>query len=226
MRRKTRQLELGIKPVYKWGGRREGAGRTKGARSYVEHRARPFHEACEPVHVTWRLVRGLPTMRSRRLGGAIGRTIRGVTQSHVRRDTGFRILHFSIQPDHLHLIVEAGSKSTLASGLQGLAIWIARRVNEELGRQGAVFAERYHARALTCPRDVRNTIVYVLQNHRHHQPGLYLVDSYSSGLWFDGWAVPVARPPTPSPVADPGTFLARFGWRKHGLIHPKEGPAH
>ncbi len=165
-------------------------------------------------------------MRSRRLGGAIGRTIRGVTQSHLRGNSSFRILHFSIQPNHLHLIVEAGSKSTLGKGLRGLAIWIARRVNAELGRRGTVFAERYHARALTCPRDVRNTIVYVLQNHRHHQPGPYLVDSYSSGPWFDGWATPIATPSTPSPVAAPKTFLADLGWRKHGLIDPREGPAH
>ncbi len=149
-----------------------------------------------------------------------------MTQSHLRRDTSFRILHFSIQANHLHLIVEAGSKGTLASGLQGLAIWIARRVNAVLGRRGTVFAERYHARALTYPKDVRNTIVYVLQNHRHHAPGPYPVDSYSSGLWFDGWATRVTRPLSPSPVAEPGTFLARFGWRKHGLIRLEESPAH
>ncbi len=71
---------------------------------------------------------------------------------------------------------------------------------------------------------MRNAIVYVLQNHRHHEPSRFLVDECSSGPWFDGWAVRLPAPDTPSPVAAPGTWLARIGWRRHGPIRFEESP--
>ncbi len=218
------QLALALRPGYRWGGRRDGAGRKKRSGG-SSHRARPFHAKGKPVHVTMKVVRGLPTLRSHKVGRTIGTTIRAITQSHAGRTT-FRIVHFSIQPNHLHLIVEAGSKETLWKGLRGLVTWLARRINQALGRKGRVFAERYHARALSTPKEVRNAIVYVLQNHKHHRPSPYPVDEYSSARWFNGWITALETPATPSPVARPGTFLARRGWRKHGLIHFDEGPAH
>ena len=75
------------------------------------------------------------------------------------------------------------------------------------------------------PRDVRNAIVYVLQNHRHHRRSRYVVDECSSGRWFNGWVEPLGPADTPAPVAEPGTWLARVGWRRHGRIRFDEGPA-
>lgn len=217
------QLALLIKPKYKWGGRRPGAGRKPGKRPPVAHRPRPFHERGEPVHVTWRFVRGLPSMRRKKLAGVIGRAMRAATQA--RGQSTFRITHFSIQPNHLHLIVEAGSKPTLLKGLRALGIRIAKRLNGALERKGAVFAERYHARALKTPLEVRNAIVYVLQNHKHHHPSRYLVDECSSAMWFDGFVAPLPAPVTPSPVSPSATWLGTKGWRRRGLIDFDEGPS-
>ena len=74
------------------------------------------------------------------------------------------------------------------------------------------------------PRDVRNAIVYVLQNHLHHNRSAFVVDECSSARWFTGWAQPVPVPLTPSPVAAPRTWLARIGWRRHGPVRFDEGP--
>src|SRR5213078_4798003 len=60
--------------------------------------------------------------------------------------------------DHLHLIVEADDRATLARGVRGLTIRMARAVNRALGRRGAVCADRYHSRALTSPRAVRHAL--------------------------------------------------------------------
>src|SRR5262250_2961190 len=155
--------------------RRPRPGRPKSGRPVgVPHRPRPYHDRHFPLHVTWRFVRGLPSLRRLHLARAVGETIRSITVSHQRRRTSFRITHFSIQPNHVHLIVEAGSKLALSRGLQGLGIWLARRFNEKLGRRGRVLADRYHTRELTTPRAVRNAIVYVLQNHLHHKRSAYI----------------------------------------------------
>jgi hypothetical protein len=136
----------------------------------------------------------------------------------------FRLLHFSVQADDLHLLVEADETTALARGLQGLAIRVAKAVNRTLGRHGAVWDDRYHARSLTTPREVRNALVYVLQNWRKHIPGARGVDARASAGWFDGWRTMVARPLGPTPVAVAHTWLARIGWRRHGPVDVREAP--
>ncbi len=148
---------------------------------------------------------------------------------------GFRIVHFSVQSNHLHLICEADDKVRLSSGVRGLSIRIARRINPVLGRKGQFFASRYHARHLATPREVRNVLCYVLQNGQRHRVarlrdgyGWDAIDPRSSASWFDGYRpAPRSRERGPSPVARAQTWLLTTGWQRHGFIHPGEipGPA-
>ena len=138
----------------RWGGRRAGAGRPRSEHPRgLPHRARPYHDAHHPVHVTLRARRHLGSLRRRAVTSEILRAFRVAAADPVRTQT-FRVVHFSVQPDHLHLIVEGTSKVALGRGLQGLVSRLARRINATLGRRGAVFADRYHGRALptgSCP---------------------------------------------------------------------------
>lgn len=140
----------------------------------------------------------------------------------VGRRGDFRVVEFSIQSTHLHLIVEASSRLALSRGMQALGSTIARRINNHLHRHGQVMAERYHARALRTPTEVRNALVYVLMNHKHHGPFDFLVDTCSSGRWFTGWIEPLPADPNPPPA----TWLLHTGWKKRGLISFNESPAH
>jgi REP element-mobilizing transposase RayT len=136
---------------------------------------------------------------------------------------GFRIVHFSVQRDHVHLIVEAHDRVALARGMQGLAVRAARGINRALRRGGAAWGDRYHARELKTPREVRNAIAYVLLNRRKHEPTARGIDPCSSGAWFIGWR---ERQPISddSPVAAPRTWLASVGWRRCGLLRLDERP--
>jgi REP element-mobilizing transposase RayT len=145
----------------------------------------------------------------------------------------FRVVHFSVQADHLHLIVEADDAECLSRGLRGVAIRLARAVNRAMDRQGSVWSGRYHARALRTPRDVRNGLVYVLANWRKHQPSAKGFDPYSSAESFDGWKTPSpvlsalkpgAQVPGVSQLEAPMTWLLRAGWKRHGLLDPSEKP--
>jgi hypothetical protein len=129
-----------------------------------------------------------------------------------------------VRADHLHLLVEADVVRALSRGLQGLAIRVAKAVNRMLGRQGAVWGDRCHARALRTPREVRHALVYVLQNWRKHVRKARGVDWYSSAVWFDGWRTAAARPAGSAPVAAARTWLARIGWRRHGCVDVREAP--
>ena len=168
-RRPPAQLAFVIRT---WGGHREGAGReaAPGRRS-MPHRHRATHDPRWPAHVTLRAVHGLPSLRASTPFGAIRSAISVASRDH------FRILHFSVQADHVHLVVEADEPTGLQRGIQGLAIRVARAVNRALRRRGTVWADRYHARTLATPREVRNAFVYVLANWRKHVPGGRGLDS-------------------------------------------------
>jgi REP element-mobilizing transposase RayT len=148
--------------------------------------------------------------------------------SDARVRGSFRLVHFSAQSNHLHLLVEAGDRAALGRGMQGLAIRLARRLNRLWGRRGGVFADRYHARALRTPREVRHALVYVLANARRHGIGYRGIDPHASGAWFGGWrdAPRRAEAPceAPGPVSAARTWLLAVGWRRHGLIGTRESP--
>lgn len=152
----------------------------------------------------------------------------------------FRVCEYSVQEDHIHLLVEATSKSALERGIRALSIRLAKRVNQLVFRRGKFIADRYHSFALKTPRAVRNALVYVLANHRKHgHARSWKVDPYSSGPYFLGFAefpgvaastvsahfVPRAlAPPAEAPVARAGTWLLAHGWLRHGRVSIFEQP--
>ena len=218
-RRRPRQLDLPVPPT--WGGRRPGSGRKpSGARPGPPHIRRPQHDPRYPVHVTLRAARKLASLRSDHVFPYLRRVL--AVCSH----RSFRVLHFSIQSDHLHIIIEADTTRQLTRGLHGLAIRCARAINRAAGRHGPVWDQRYHAHPLGTPRQVRSALVYVLLNFRKHLRAPPAIDPCSSGPWFDGWA---HRPPVstdPCPVSPPRTWLAAVGWRRAGgPIDCREAPA-
>ncbi|HUJ59101.1 MAG TPA: transposase [Kofleriaceae bacterium] len=169
--------------------------------------------------------------------------IRAATITAARRDD-FHIVHISVQATHVHLIIEAASRTALARGMQSFEISAARHLNRAVGarvgmrRTGTVFPDRYHPRILNSPRSVRNAIAYVLNNWRHHGEHArafarrWRIDPFSSGWSFSGWKhleraallpqVPASYRPLWTWL--PETWLLSTGWRRHGLIRCDELP--
>lgn len=139
---------------------------------------------------------------------------------------------FSVQSNHLHLLVEAETRRALIAGMRGFNVSLARRVNRLLFRKGRLLAERWHAHALTSPRAVRHALVYVLANARKHGALASGLDPLSSAPYFGGFrefpdGAPIGAEPKlvprfaragshPLPVAS--SWLLRTGWLKHARI--------
>jgi REP element-mobilizing transposase RayT len=146
----------------------------------------------------------------------------------------FRIVHVSIQHNHLHLLVEAHDRRALTRGMQSFAINAARAIQRGRG-PGKVFAYRYHATQIKTPWHARHALAYVLNNWRRHREDVRSaktlaakLDPYASGVSFAGWAqrVRFRAPPgyEPLPVSSPATSLLRFDWQTFGLIGLAETP--
>jgi hypothetical protein len=123
-----------------WGGKRAGAGRSgperKAAkdRTVVAHCARPEHAKRHPTNVPLRARKRLPSFRSQRVHAML----RGILERQMERRYGgdFQVVRYSIQSNHLHVVVESAGKRARRSGV---------------------------ARDLTTPSEVRNALVYLLK---------------------------------------------------------------
>jgi REP element-mobilizing transposase RayT len=144
------------------GGRRRGAGRKPTSmRPPIHHIRRPAIPPHCPSHITLRVRRDVPSLRNRRFIREFQASLREACE---RGD--FRVCQYSIQTNHLHLLVEASGKHALARGMKAVAARFARTVNRIFRRKGPVLFGRYHLRMLRTPREVRNALAYVLLNVR------------------------------------------------------------
>lgn len=222
------------------GEKRKGVGRPcKGARPGERHVVRKAFRARDPLHVVMRAHAGVGSLRT----GDVLHAIREALITVFKLDE-FRIVQFSIQRTHVHLLVEASGRQALSKGMQAFGISAAKHINALIRdvngkrRRGAVFPDRYHVRILKTPRQVRNCLAYVLNNWRHHdedrgsQSKRWKIDPFSSAIAFDGWKEREAeggrfvQPPTfyAPLVWEPSTWLLKVGWRKYGLISAFEIP--
>jgi REP-associated tyrosine transposase len=225
--------------LFRRGGKRRGAGRKpKGARAGERHEARPDFKPYHGLHVVMRVVAAVGSLRRREMYKAI----RNASIAAARSER-FRIVHVSLQRDHVHMLVEARHKDALARGMQGFQISAAKSINAALGddarpRRGKVFCDRYHLEVIRSPTQARHTISYLLNNWRHHREDrgelsrTWLVDPFSTGVLFPDWVErqdepwlwPMRETYDPLVVFRPQTWLLAEGWKKAGTISYLEVP--
>jgi len=180
------------------------------------------------VHVTLRVVEGVPSLRRSTPARLVEQVFR-----EERARKGFRLVHYAIRRNHLHLVCEADEQQALSRGVQRLASRIARGLNRLLRRTGRFFRDRFHSRVIRSPRQARHVLAYVLLNEHKDRAkqGVRIggIDWYSSGAFFDGWAdshvraLPREGPGAKrTPVTAPESWLLRLGWRRHGLVQTTE----
>src|SRR5262245_4960041 len=237
-RQKKKRPQQGVLPFrHQRGGSRAGAGRKpKGERAGVSHAPRALLAPRFPAHVTLKLRKGLPRLRSKNEYAALRSAFAaGCTGTARAASVGtFRLCHYAVLNDHLHLLVEAQDRRALARGVQGLCIRIAKALNRLWRRRGTVFADRYHDRILKTPREVRNALCYVLGNGKKHAAEgrevrvHAVIDTFTSAPWFDGFREPVrvrGLEAIVRPVTGARTWMLTIGWRRHGLLSVHELPA-
>ena len=115
------------------------------------------------------------------------RCFRALKRSFARgcQRFGFRVVHFSVQGNHIHLIVEAPDAIALGRAMKGLAVRMSRALNKVMNRKGPVFADRYHVHLLRSPREALKGVRYVLNNWavhaaRENRPPPRGIDPYCS----------------------------------------------
>jgi REP element-mobilizing transposase RayT len=205
-------------------------------KGFVPHARREAHDEHHPVHVSMRRVKRAPSLRSERIFRAI------LSQLARVKHRGVHVVHYSVQHDHVHLIVEGQDRHDLSAQMRKLFSRVALMVNAVARRRGSLFRDRHHCEELDSPTKARNALVYVLFNDRKHhaQNGgaiddalLSELDECSSAAWLAraDWDERARPPPEAiarlrardddidglgAPRTAPRTWLAQAGWRARG----------
>lgn len=168
---KSKQLSLNI---YKGsrGGRRPGSGRKRLHSKGVAHRVREKVSHRTPLHINFKYK---TLIRNKLCLKLLKRAIMNA------RSHGLRIVHFSLQSNHVHLIIETENNSILSKGMRSLTVTFAKGI-----KKGKVQLERYHLHVLRSIAEAKNATRYVLFNKQKHEKGTYSkIDEYSSILMLD-----------------------------------------
>src|SRR3954469_5002231 len=99
-----------------WGGKRKNAGRKAVGPKGVSHASRAPLSFRHPVHVTLKVGRQIPNLRQELLFSSL----RAAFAAGKERG-GFRLVHFSVQRDHVHCLAEATNRVVLSRGVQALS---------------------------------------------------------------------------------------------------------
>jgi len=216
--RKPKQLEF--KKVDGWGGKRRGAGRPNQSGT-VHHMKREDVDFKKPLHITLRLQDGLRNLR-------VPPILEQFKICAVKaKEHGLRVIHFSIQGNHLHLLVECRNNRELSRGMKSLGCRLGKAIRKYSGGRGPVFKGRFHLHVLKNPTEVKRGLAYVLLNQSKHEKFIPYDDRYSSAAHFYEWRMLLGReigpilknwrqrPKTLPDYLSPATsWLAREGWKR------------
>ncbi|MGZ3416407.1 MAG: hypothetical protein ACXVEF_21365 [Polyangiales bacterium] len=123
---------------------------------------------------------------------------------------GFRVVHFSVQHNHVHMIVEANDRRTMSERLRAMLIRIARGLNSVMGAHGRRFEDRYHEHILRTPNEARNALRYVIRNRAHHLAQW----GKSDGGWVDEYSSEWRA--LASLIVPARSWLLTEGWTRAG----------
>jgi REP element-mobilizing transposase RayT len=157
----------------------KGAGRPKlplHKRRSIAHRTRDEIPKQKPVHVTIKIRKEiLATLRNKLVFKKIARAISKARQKDLR------VIHFSVQRDHIHFLLEAHDKKHLGRAMQSLTISLAKSLKNLSGTKlKKIFKDRYHVHILRTFAEVKNTKLYILGNALKHGAIADHFDTFSS----------------------------------------------
>jgi len=222
--RKPKQLEF--KKVKGWGGKRRNAGRPNKTGT-VHHMKREEVNFKRPLHITLKLKSGLKNLRVPPLLEQFK------ISAEKAKQQGLRLIHFSIQTNHLHLLVECRDNETLSRGMKSLGCKLGKAIRKYCGGSGPVFKGRFHLQVIKNPTQARNSLAYVLLNEAKHKKFIPYKDAYSSAGHFHEWRRLLGRNTgpilqygrqvkrsLPGHLSAPHSWLAREGWKRAARDKP------
>jgi REP element-mobilizing transposase RayT len=154
----------------------KGAGRKPLHDKAIRHSVRPKFNKPRSLHLTLKVRSNKADIQSKKILKALHHAIRRARLKNLK------IIHYSLEYNHVHLLVEASSHQVLHSGMQALGISLSKAINKIKKQAGTVYKHRYHFRRISSPKDYRNVLRYILGNGIKHGNSQSIINPYNSAL--------------------------------------------
>ncbi|MFA6238606.1 MAG: transposase [Bacteriovorax sp.] len=152
----------------------KGAGRPAIHDRGIRHVARDEIKRRTPLHLTIKINKEKSGLRNKSIIKALHSSIKKA------RLIGLRVIHYTLEYDHVHLLIETESNVLLGKGMQSFGISFSKGINKIKGLKGQVFKTRYHFRKLKTPAEIKNAINYILGNSVKHKQASSIITPYNS----------------------------------------------
>lgn len=152
----------------------KGAGRPALVDKGIRHTTREVIKKKTALHLTIKVRPNKADIKSKAVLKALHHAIK---RARLKK---LKIIHYTLEYNHLHLLVETSGNQALHSGMQALGISLSKAINRIKFCSGGVYKHRYHLRVITSLRDYKNVLNYILNNGVKHKRTSSVLDPYNS----------------------------------------------
>lgn len=140
----------------------------------IRHVKRAEIRKASSVHLTIKLIRADVQNKT---------VLKALRHAIMRaRLQGLKIIHYSLEHDHVHLFAESDDNVILSRGMKALGGSLVKRLNAFFKTKGSYYKTRYHLRILRSASEVKNVLNYILKNGIKHKRTKTIIDRYNSAL--------------------------------------------
>jgi REP element-mobilizing transposase RayT len=151
-----------------------GAGRPAIHDPGIRHTERPLIKKPSSLHLTIKVEKIKADIKNKTVLSILKRAIQNA------RKQGLRVIHFSLEYDHVHLLIEAENNTTLGKGMQAFGVTFSKAINRVRKTTGKVYKHRYHFKAITSPKQLKNVMSYIFKNGVKHGTSKSMLNGYNS----------------------------------------------
>lgn len=152
----------------------KSAGRKAFHDPGIRHTARPVLTKPSSLHLTIKVQKIKADIKNKMILTMLKKAILNA------RRMGLKVIHYSLEYDHVHLLIEADNNVILGKGMQSLGVTLSKAINRTKRIKGRVYKHRYHFRKINSARELKNVMFYIFNNGVKHGASKSLNTIYNS----------------------------------------------
>jgi len=150
------------------------AGRKPKTDAGIRHTARPELERPSSLHLTVKIEKEKANLKNKFILKILKKAILNARRFNLK------IIHYSLEFDHVHLLIEAENNIILGKGMQSFGVTFSKAINRHRNVSGQVYKHRYHFRKITSAKQLKNVMNYIFKNGVKHGTSKTIVSGYNS----------------------------------------------
>ena len=143
----------------------------------IRHIQRERFERESSFHITIKVRQEKSDLQNKMILKALHRAIMKA------RYKSLKVIHYTLEFNHIHLLVEAYNQEQLSNCMQSFGVTLAKMINKVKFKKGRVYKHRYHLRRLSSVMELKNVLKYIFNNGIKHKNSNTIMIFITPRLW-------------------------------------------